>query len=312
MVRGVLLLAACGTAEPIAEPPVLPAPHGCVEDVSAGVHVHPCEGLRFTVSVPERCTTGGCGAILDIHGGTMSADMEDANTSLRALGDRNGYIVVQPSVGEPPLAFWESTHDDDVMSFLESVILAFGADEDRIHSTGFSQGGAMTWRLLCDYGDRFASVAPAAEAPPCPFAPPARTNCFHGDDDVPRHPIPILYMHGRFDGIVPFECGETAVRRAIAGFRLTSSSTVTSSERHIHTRHTGEGILEFIRHDYRARPSSVAELIVGNDLEGHCFPGSRDLDGTASGQLFGFACDGETDFHWGEQVIAFFMAHPRR
>jgi len=40
--------------------------------------------------------------------------------------------------------------------------------------------------------------------------------------------------------------------------------------------------------------------------------GSNDLDGGAPGQLFGFACQPPNSFVWGDEVMKFFLAHPRK
>ncbi|GIS33212.1 MAG: hypothetical protein Ct9H90mP4_11260 [Gammaproteobacteria bacterium] len=34
--------------------------------------------------------------------------------------------------------------------------------EERIHITGFSQGGYMSWRFICKYSDVLASAGPLA------------------------------------------------------------------------------------------------------------------------------------------------------
>src|ERR1041385_8295746 len=75
----------------------VPVSDSCLPDPSAGHHVYACNGIDFDVEVPAACTNGGCGIILDVHGLTMSAGMEDANTELRSRGRAAGYVVVQPS-----------------------------------------------------------------------------------------------------------------------------------------------------------------------------------------------------------------------
>jgi len=302
-----LLLAACESGMPSTE-----APDECITDTRPGVHDFVCDGIRFTLSLPDACTRAGCGVILDIHGATMSAEMEDANTNLRELGRRDGYIVIQPSAGEPPASYWESTNDPAIFSFLERAIRVFTADEDRIHVTGFSQGASMTWRMLCDHGERFASVAPAAGAPGCPYFPVPRRRCFLDEDNPSENRLPILYMHGIKDGLVDYGCGREAIDRVIAAWGLTSSSTIASSTEHVERRFTGDGpeLVEMLIHNYVAAPTPLAELVLGSNIDGHCYPGSTD-DGKASGQLFSFACLGENAFVWGERVIGFFRDHPK-
>src|SRR5262245_3694540 len=56
-------------------PPVVADP--CFPDPGPGHRVYACNGIDFDVEVPPACAGGGCGIILDVHGLTMSAAMED-------------------------------------------------------------------------------------------------------------------------------------------------------------------------------------------------------------------------------------------
>jgi hypothetical protein len=47
-------------------------------------------------------------------------------------------------------------------------------------------------------------------------------------------------------------------------------------------------------------------------LRGHCYPGSKDLNATEPGQLFGFACTEPGTLVWGDVVMQFFRDHPRK
>jgi poly(3-hydroxybutyrate) depolymerase len=270
-----------------------PIPDACIDDPSPGDHVYACDGLTYDVRVPEACLQEACGLIVDVHGYTMSGLMEDANTNLRELGSERGYIVVQPNATPaPPAASWEpATDDDKVFDFMMRAIAVFGVDEDRVHFTGFSQGGWMSWRFACAHADVLASVAPAAACGmECDF-----------ETSVPAQPLAILYMHGTADALVNYACAEPLRDAAVEAFGLGAETVVEEGEGYRWTRHEGDTTLEFIRHDY------VAE---GTLIEGHCFPGSDD-PGDAPGQLFSFACSGDNAFHWGEAIIDFFEANPR-
>ena len=96
----------------------------------------------------------------------MSGIVEDNNTNLRRLGEQYGYIVVQPNAAPaPPVSSWTpATDDPKVFAFIELAVSTLHADTKRVHMTGFSEGGYMTYRFLCDHADYFASVAPAAGA----------------------------------------------------------------------------------------------------------------------------------------------------
>ena len=129
-----------------------PLPVGCVTDVTPGVHLFPCDDTVHSVSIPAQCIGAACGVIVDVHGGMMSSQMEDKNTQLRALGERHGYIVIQPNAQQNPVlldqrlfvadAPGQPADDTRVMNILLQVIEAFHADEKRIHMTGFRRAGS--------------------------------------------------------------------------------------------------------------------------------------------------------------------------
>jgi poly(3-hydroxybutyrate) depolymerase len=123
----------------------------------------------------------------------MNARMQDANTNMRAIGEREGYVVVQPNGGgTPPSVFWIPAADyDKVWTFFELALKTFAIDPKRVHMTGFSQGGRMTWSFLCKHADVVASAAPAAEA-----------GCTEAEARAAKREVPVLYMHGRNDTVI--------------------------------------------------------------------------------------------------------------
>ena len=279
-----------------------PAPVGCVTSVEAGDHSFACNGLTHDVSVPQQCLQGPCGLILDIHGLTMDGLMEDRNTNLRALGSQHGYVVVQPNANPaPPASSWVTDVDDaKILAFLDDVQAAWHIDPGRVHVTGFSQGGLMTWRFVCKNADRFASAAPGAacnhqDEEACPFAGPA----------TPSRRIPLLYMHGRFDVFFDFPEAEAQRDLVVATWGLHETATLSSDAHHAWTRYADAAgtVFEFVWHDYLAAPSTV--------LQGHCYPGSTD-PGDAPGQIFSYRCEDAAAFTWGEIVMQFFLDHPMR
>jgi hypothetical protein len=51
--------------------------------------------------------------------------------------------------------------------------------------------------------------------------------------------------------------------------------------------------------------------VAGSDLlKGHCYAGSRD-DELEKWQFLGFGCEPPNAFNWGEEVMKFFLAHPK-
>jgi len=273
--------------------------------VTAGAHHFACDGLEFDVSVPDACVTHSCGLIVDVHGGTMSGPMEDKNTDLAALGRRHGFIVVTPT------AFgnlWNYAADDaKVLSFLEATRDAFHVNPKRIHMTGMSQGGYMSWRFSCQHTDLFGSVAPAAAAGAAAIS--VEVGCTFTGQDVPRGELDILYMHGVEDALVNFQNAVTLRDAVIAHYGMSTGLVVAGDSTYKRTRYTTQNgrVFEFIEHRYLSDSS-----VLGVAIRGHCFPGSPDQTVTLPGQLMAFGCKPPNSFTWGEEVVRFFMAHPKR
>jgi polyhydroxybutyrate depolymerase len=276
-----------------------PAPEGCVTSVATGHQRFPCQGLVHDVNVPEQCVSEPCGLVVDIHGLTMSANLQEENTHLRTIGARHGYIVVQPNANPaPPMSSWKTGEDDArILAFLDDVQAAWHVDPRRIHVTGFSQGGLMTWRFLCRHADRFASAAPGAS---CNY--PTQVACTFTGSDMPSRRIPILYMHGKDDILYFYESAKAQRDLVIRSWDLEFDTTVSSDGNHSLDRYVGKdgAVFEFLWHNYRAASDA---------LRGHCYPGGSDK-GDDPGQLFSYSCKGTNAFAWGKQVMRFFQEHP--
>ncbi|MFO0631779.1 MAG: hypothetical protein U0168_02910 [Nannocystaceae bacterium] len=285
------------TGEPFPDP----VPDDCITEVDAGHHEFTCDGLVFDVEVPEQCLHQACGLVIDVHGLSMSAQMENASTNMRALGQRHGYIVVQPNADPaPPLSNWIPAVDDlKVWEFTERTAAAFHVDPDRWHFTGFSQGGFMTWRFACAHADQLASVAAASA---CGNDFPIE-DCQFTDDESPSEPIDILYVHGTADLVVNFACAQPRRDAVIAHFGLPSEPEVLLDDPDLrwHRFASDEVVFEYLEHDY------VGDAPIAG---GHCMIGADD-PGDAPGQVVPASCDDPGLVIWGEAAMQFFIDHPR-
>lgn len=299
-----------GSRTRVSVPVPPPMASGCVTDVSPGRHSLDCDGISHDLSVPPDCLSTQCGLILDVHGGTMNGKMEDNNTNMAALGQQHGYVVVQPNAANG--LFDASTDDDKVLAFAKTVISVFHLDDKRVHMTGFSQGGYMTWRFICHHTDFLASAAPAAAAGAANIS--LETDCSLTGTDVPSRELDILYMHGTKDALVDFQNGLDKRAAVIAAFGLDSGKSVAGDATFRRTRYTNTKgtIFEFIDHDYVSDSSFPADPPLGIAIQGHCYPGSKDLMPTEPNQLMAFGCQPPTSFTWGEEVMAFFLSHEPR
>lgn len=266
-----------------------PTPIGCVTDVSAGHHVFACEGVDYDVEIPADCAGGGCGLVLDMHGYTMNASQEDAGTGMRALGQKHGYVIVQPTA--PLVTGWvQATHAPAVFAFISDARAALVTDPRRSHVMGFSQGGGMTWRMICSHADFFASAAPLSGLPGCEWALP----------NAPTREVPILQVHGHLDTILNYAAYAIPERDAVLAFwSFDEGSLIQADGKHKATRYvTPSGtVFEHWEHDYFAANAIYS---------GHCFPGGSDVGIS----LTQFGCTEPNSFVVGEVAMTFFIDHP--
>ncbi len=289
-----------------------PHPVGCVGSVAAGHHSFSCSAVTYEVEIPAACTAGGCGAIVDIHGATMTASAQDKSTRLRTIGKNAGFVVVQPTAPVTLIgrSWTPSTDDPKVWKFVQELTQALVLDPKRLHFTGFSQGGAMTWRMLCAHADAIASAAPiaAADGSLQPSVGPFTLDCPFDGAQKPSRPVPILQMHGTTDGLVPIAKGLQQRDAVVAAWGLGAPSVVSMDSKHTRTRftHAQGAVLEFLQHGYETPPPLI--LV---PLKGHCVPGGDDLPANGTlGQTMFFSCNPPNAFDWGQVVLQFFIDHP--
>jgi poly(3-hydroxybutyrate) depolymerase len=196
-----------------------------------------------------------------------------------------------------PTSSWDGMggNDDQVLAIMQHVIDVFHVDEDRVHMAGYSQGGAMTWRFLCKHSDMLASVAPiAAGAPSAAFK-----GCAFSATDKPAHERSVFYTHGTTDGLVAFSTAEPQRDAVISTWNMKEKEVLAEGDDHKWTRWENDNgtVFEFMQHDWATTINLGAQ-----PLEGHCFPGGSGILGC--GKMNGVIV-------WGEDVMKFFMAHPR-
>jgi len=291
---------------PIVAPdaPSPPIAAGCITDVTAGDHTFTCDGLQVDVRVPAACEAPGCGVILELHGDTGTGLLMDAHTNLRALGDQYGYVVVAPTGppygGGEPGSTWTSDDDAKLVDIVQQFASVFRVDAAKVHVTGFSRGGFVTWRLLCDHADLFASAAPGGAGDGTDFG---EATCF-SDGRMPSRQIPIVFLMGRTDMSVGYSSMATIRDAAIANYGATGPAILDQDTDYTHNRWVASGgaVIETFDHAYH----TVADGPFGS-AEGHCIAGST-MDPYAP--QYAIPCELPNAFVWGQQVMQFFIAHP--
>lgn len=141
--------------------------------------------------------------VFNFHGYTSNANDQMNYGDFRSIADTAGFLVVHPmglndnsgtshfNVG------WGGSNVDDlsfVDNLIDSLSSAYNIDQNRIYSTGMSNGGFMSYHLACNLGDRFAAIASVT----------GTMSPFTFGDCNPSHPTPILEIHGTSDFVVPY------------------------------------------------------------------------------------------------------------
>ena len=142
--------------------------------------------------------------VVDIHGWSSNGVQQAGLSGMRAVADREGFLVTHPS---GPSNAWEAAvcclfnEERDDVAFFRALVAAITAegnvDPRRVYVTGLSNGGAMSHRLACDAADLFAAAAPLA----FPIPLEALADC------RPSRSVPLLMFMGLTDVLVPYENG---------------------------------------------------------------------------------------------------------
>jgi poly(3-hydroxybutyrate) depolymerase len=166
-------------------------------------------------------------------------------------------------------------------------------DPKRVHSTGYSQGGQISWALGCEHADVIASIAPTEEI--------NRVSDCWKTSKLPARELPVLFAYGKKDSIGGgYDAAKTLVNQFVTAGKMTGPESIAGKDgstyhRQRWTSPTGN-VLEFISQNYTSTG-------VGGILNGHCLP-------MASGDTF-VSCSKPVDYDWGKEVIEFFLAHPK-
>lgn len=266
-----------------------------------------CDGIRYKIWFPATSTCdnnqrSSCGLIFDIHGGTMTADNQNAGSRLRLHGRDAGYIVVNP---EKPNKFWDPGVDHaKIVDFLRQAIAAFQPDQRKVHVTGFSQGGFASWRILDLASDVVCSIAPLASSGrdrwggsyvrnPSSFATGRRG---------PPTPRSIMYHHGTSDGLSPFSNFNPQVNAILSYYGIDRGSgrrMAGSDRKNTRTVYTGQNgvTVQTGQHDYWSLLTQM----------GHCFPSTRRR--TSANRKSCARWPWRNAYDWGSEVVQFFQAN---
>lgn len=142
--------------------------------------------------------------VLNFHGFGSNANGQMNYGDFRSIADTANFILVHPMGTEDfggnthwNVGWGASTVDDVgfVDALLDTLSQDYNINENRIYSTGMSNGGYMSYSLACFLSDRIAAIASVTGS----------MSFFQQDFCAPDFPTPILQIHGTNDATVPWE-----------------------------------------------------------------------------------------------------------
>jgi len=140
--------------------------------------------------------------VLVLHGRGGTGPGTAALTGFDEVADEHGFVVAYPTGVDNQWNYVDGIEGYDIdvpdLEFLRALVAELSArypiDPARVYVAGFSNGGYMAQHLACKATDVFAAFASVGAA----GYGGQPGNC--GEPD----PVPILFIHGTADTIVPF------------------------------------------------------------------------------------------------------------
>jgi polyhydroxybutyrate depolymerase len=239
----------------------------------------------FIVYLPENFNKAQKHPVIFLfHGGGSKAGSMlniSRGTDFKSLSEENGIILVAPQGIEKSWNDGRKTkanklNIDDVKfisQLLKYIIDKYSVDTTRIYATGISNGGFMVSRLGCEIGYKFAAIAVVAATmgKDIPYS-----TC------TPDFTLPVMYIHGTADPIIPFDGGEKSIGAEGAfvshqqvidkWVAINKCNPVPITTQLPNTAFDGTTVTEQV-YSSRINNANVISLIVNNG--GHTWPGGK-------------------------------------
>lgn len=140
--------------------------------------------------------------VLNLHGYGSINWQQELYGDFRAIADTAGFVIVHPN-GTTDVTgslFWNvgfaPSNIDDVgflTALMDTISAHYNIDQQRIYSTGMSNGGFMSYLMACQ-SDRIAAIASVTGT----MTDPTYNEC------QPSRPVPVMEIHGTADDVVPY------------------------------------------------------------------------------------------------------------
>lgn len=186
---------------------------GVVSGTREGSMQHDGELRNYFVHIPKGYSPEATYPLVFLlHGGEGNAASFLEQTNMTAKADAESFILVAPNALD---GNWNDQRGNtnkigdaaaveviDDVGFLQALVadisVNYSVDEDRIYSTGISNGAFMTQRLACDAPGLLAAIAPVAG----PMIEGMVDSCPQPSS------VPVIGIQGTEDPFVPIEDGD--------------------------------------------------------------------------------------------------------
>jgi len=166
------------------------------------IRVETKDGTRTAILVPAEPAPAP--TIIVLHGATIGAEWTMRGSGFAEAAAVHGFAAVYP---EGIYRVWNDGREggrisriDDVGFLRQLVVWLIGhgvADPARVYLAGMSNGGMMTFRMLCEAAELFAGAGTIIANMPTGI----------GDGCRPKKPLPIVMLNGTADPLVPYGGG---------------------------------------------------------------------------------------------------------
>jgi polyhydroxybutyrate depolymerase len=146
--------------------------------------------------------TNAAPLVFNFHGYTSNASLQLIYGDFRSIADTAGFLLVLPqgTLDGQGYTYWNANWGgtiDDVgftEALLDDLSNTYTINQDRVYSTGMSNGGFMSYYLACHLSNRIAAIASVTGA--MTLGTPSTCS--------PQHAMPVLEIHGDADAIVAY------------------------------------------------------------------------------------------------------------
>jgi polyhydroxybutyrate depolymerase len=134
--------------------------------------------------------------LLHFHGWMRTGALPVRHARISGATRRRGVLLLAPNGRGKSWDFWRAGTEDVAFAaaVIEDAATRYPIDRSRIYISGYSYGGAMAWRYVCEHGDGVAALL-------------AISGSLRQSEACPQGPAEVRNVHGLADTVMDFPMG---------------------------------------------------------------------------------------------------------